>query len=165
VTDPDLKQFIGERYRVAWYEYSAARAAQSAAAGNPALDASDTRVGQLPRLARSAQFLADHMGEVPAMVIPCIEGRPTGRADADAALYGSIVPATWSFMLAARARGLGTAYTTLHLRDEAEVADRLGIPYARYMQAALLPVGYYTGDQFQAATRIPADSVVRWNHW
>jgi nitroreductase len=106
------------------------------------------------------------MGEVPAMVIPCIEGRVDGQSNlAIAGLYGSIVPAAWSFMLAARLRGLGSAYTTLHLKYEQEVAERLGIPFERVTQAALLPVAYYTGDAFRPAERLPVDHLVHWESW
>jgi nitroreductase len=158
VTDPDKKQFIADRYRRAWYAYSAS--------GRPEYSADDPRYAQLPRLMTSAQFLADHMHEVPAMVIPCIEGRVEGRASVNVAgLYGSIIPAAWSFMLAARTRGLGTAYTTLHLRFEKEIAEEVGIPYERYTQAALLPTAYYTGETFSAPERVPLDQIVHWERW
>ncbi|MBV8719432.1 MAG: nitroreductase family protein, partial [Chloroflexi bacterium] len=111
-------------------------------------------------------YLADHMAEVPAMVIPCIEGRVEGSPNmAIAGLYGSIIPAAWSFMLAARLRGLGSAYTTLHLRSEQEIAEALGIPYAQYTQAALLPVAYFTGENFRPVERIPLERITRWDHW
>lgn len=158
VTDPAKKRFIGERYRESWYAYNAAGRAQ--------YPEGDPRREQGPRVQRSAQYLADHMHEVPVMVIPCIEGRADGQVNlAIAGLYGSIVPATWSFMLAARLRGLGSAYTTLHLKYEEEVAREVSIPYERYTQAALLPVGYYTGTDFQPAERIPLASIVHWESW
>src|SRR5438552_18577072 len=108
------------------------------------------------------------MHEVPAMVILCIEGRVDrpGVTNLEiAGLYGSILPAAWSFMLAARARGLGTAWTTLHLRYEKEVAELLGIPYEQYTQAALITVGYFKGDEFKPAERIPMDTIVHWDTW
>lgn len=157
VTDPEKKRFIGERYRDAWYAYYEA--------GRPEYAEGDPRREQAPRLLTSARYLADHMGEVPVMVIPCIEGRVGAGGSGAAALYGSIVPATWSFMLAARLRGLGSAYTTLHLRYEQDVAALLGIPYERYTQAALLPVGYYTGDSFRPAERLPLESIMHWESW
>ena len=74
----------------------------------------------------SAIYLAEHLHEAPVFVIPCIEGRPTNPApSAQAGFYGSILPAAWSLMLALRARGLGSAWTTLHLPYEKEVAARL----------------------------------------
>jgi nitroreductase len=158
VTDADKKRFIGERYRKSWYAY--------AASGRPEYPEGDPRHEQAPRLLTSARYLADHMAEVPAMVIPCIQDRVEGKANMEmAGFYGSILPATWSFMLAARLRGLGTAYTTLHLRYEQEVAEMLGLPYERYTQAALLPVAFYTGHDFQAVPRIPLDSILHVNAW
>jgi nitroreductase len=158
VTDADKKRFIGERYREAWYAYNSTSRAE--------YPQDDPRKAQLPRVVRSAQYLADQMANVPAMVIPCIAGRVDGQSNLSmAGLYGSIVPATWSFMLAARLRGLGTAYTTLHLKYEAEVAEQLGIPFEGFTQAALLPVAYYTGEDFRAAPRIPLESIVHWESW
>ncbi|MBV8952432.1 MAG: nitroreductase family protein [Actinobacteria bacterium] len=158
VTDAAKRQFIGERYRTSWYAY--------AAAGRAQYSADDPRAVRQERLGRSAMYLADHMGEVPVLVIACIEGRVEGANNsAIAALYGSIVPAVWSFMLAARLRGLGSAYTTLHLRYEREIADHLGIPFEQITQAALLPVAYYTGETFRRGDRIPAEKIAHWDHW
>lgn len=159
VTDAEKKRFIGDCYRKSWYAYAAAQP-------RPETPPDAAVLKQVMRVVRSAQFLADRMGDVPAMVIPCLEGRVEGEANlAMAGFYGSIIPATWSFMLAARRRGLGTAYTTLHLQYEREVAEHLGIPYDRYTQAALLPVAYYTGDTFRPADRVPLESIVHWDAW
>lgn len=160
VTDPEKKRRIGALYRDSWYEY--------ASAGRPAYPEGDPRLEQLPRVVTSARYLADHMGEVPVMVIPCHEGRvdlPGTSNNEIAGLYGSILPAAWSFMLAARARGLGTAWTSLHLRYEKEVADLLGIPYETYTQAALITLGYLTGGDLKPAQRIPLDQIVHWESW
>ena len=122
VTDGEKKQFIAERYRKAWYGYNATR---NVATG-PNLTAEEK---QLQRVISSAQYLADHLQDVPVLVIPCIEGRPDDAAPASqAGVYGSILPAAWSLMLALRARGLGSAWTTLHLQSEREIAELLGIP-------------------------------------
>ncbi len=67
-------------------------------------------------------------------------------------------------MLALRARGVGSAWTSLHLPYEQEVAEVLGIP-ANITQAALLPVAYYLGDDFQPAYRVPARTLTYWDHW
>ena len=160
VTDQAKKRAIGDWYRESWYAY--------AAAGRPEYADGDPRRAQQPRVISSAQYLADRMGDVPVMVIPCIEGRVDGPSTSNlaiAGLYGSILPAAWSFMLAARARGLGTAWTTLHLKYEREVAGLLGIPYQNITQAALITVGYFTGEDFKPAERIPLDTVVRWDSW
>jgi nitroreductase len=118
-----------------------------------------------PRLFASAAYLAEHLHEVPVHLIPCIEGRvERASPSAQASRYGSILPATWSLMLALRARGLGTAWTTLHLRYEREVAQLLGIP-EQITQAALLPVAYFTGTEFKPGKRIPARERTYWNAW
>jgi nitroreductase len=78
---------------------------------------------------------------------------------------GSIIPAAWSFMLAARARGLGSVWTTFHLRREREAAEPLRIPFEAVMQAALIPVAYTVGTDFQAAARHPLDTMVHWDWW
>ncbi len=160
VTDADKKQIIGELYRKSWYAY--------AASGRQKYAEDDLRREQLPRVASSAQYLADRMHEVPVMVIPCIEGRVDrpGASNLDmAGLYGSILPAAWSFMLAARDRGVVGSWTTLHLRYEREVAELLGIPHERYTQAALLALGFSTGGEFKPAQRIPLDGIVHWEKW
>jgi nitroreductase len=160
VTDADKKRAVGELYKKSFGIY--------AASGRPQYEREDPRRKQFPRVASSAQYLADRMHEVPAMVIPCIEGRVDvpGASNLEiAGVYGSILPAAWSFMLAARARDLVTAWTTLHLRYERETAQILGIPYERYMQAALITVGYHTGGEFKPAERIPLDKIVHWDEW
>ena len=160
VTDPAKKRVIADHYRTAWYDYSGA--------GRPEYAEDDPRRTQQPRVISSAKYLADRFHEVPAMVIPCIEGR-VDRAGtpniAIAGVYGSIIPAAWQFCLAARLRGLGTAYTTLHLRFEREVSELLGIPYDTVTQSCLLTVGYYTGEEFKAAERIPLEGITHWDSW
>lgn len=114
----------------------------------------------------SAQYLADHMGEVPVLVIPCLEGRVDNLPSfASASLWGSLFPAAWSFMLAARDRGLGTCWTTLHLMHEQAVADILGIPFADVAQGLLTPVAYTTGTDFRPAPRSNLDEVIHVDGW
>jgi len=118
------------------------------------------------RVVSSAVYLAEHLHEVPVHVIPCVRGRPDCRVLAyDASTFGSILPATWSFMLAARARGLGTCWTTLHLLAEEEAADVLGIPFDSVAQVALIPVAYYTGSRFGMAERDSLETRVHWQRW
>jgi len=97
--------------------------------------------------------------------VPCIEGRVESLPQfAQASVYGSILPAVWSLMLALRSRGLGSAWTTIHLIHEKEAAAILGIPDT-WTQAALLPIAYFTGTDFRPARRLPLASVVSWNRW
>ena len=78
---------------------------------------------------------------------------------------GSILPGAWSFMLAARERGLGTALTTIHLMHEQEAAEVLGIDYDNYTQCALVTCGYTLGTDFKPANRPPVESVLHWDTW
>jgi nitroreductase len=118
------------------------------------------------RMRAGVRFLGEHLQDVPVHVLPCVTGRLDGLpVIAQAALWGTIAPATWSFMLAARERGLGTVWTTFHLGYEAEAAEILGIPYAEVTQTALIPVGYTKGTDFKPAPRESLDSFARWNRW
>ena len=159
ISDPGKKRAIAEHYARSWGAYSAQRP--------PRYAEGDVRGAQLPRIVSSSQYLADHMHEVPWLLIPCVRGRlPEGASVAEqAGLWGSILPAFWSFMLAARARGLGTAWTTLHLVYERECAEILGIPFERYTQAGLTPIAYSRGQDFKPAPRLPLDPVTHWDSW
>jgi nitroreductase len=100
------------------------------------------------------------------MLIPLVEGRLEGTGVMlQASAWGSILPAVWSFMLALRERGLGSAWTTLHLAHEREVAELLGIPYDTYTQAGLFPVAYTEGTEFKRAKRLPLDDIIHFNTW
>ncbi|MBI1180510.1 MAG: nitroreductase [Alphaproteobacteria bacterium] len=169
VTDKEKKARIGEYYRQAYEVYRT----MPAAIHNLHKDSPDTKlVDSQSRSASSADFLGENMGRVPAMLIPCITGRTDGPLPpglspvvAQAPTFGSIIPAVWSFMLAARARGIGTAWSTLHLMHEKEVAVLLGIPYEQVMQVALIPIGYTKGTDFKPAYRPPLETVLHVNAW
>ena len=90
------------------------------------------------------------------------EGKPNALT---ASMFGSIIPAAWSFMLAARSRGLGTVWTTFHLVHEEEVARILGIPYDEVTQVALIPVAYTIGTEFKPGKRKPLDTMLHWERW
>ncbi|NQY55865.1 MAG: nitroreductase family protein [Ilumatobacteraceae bacterium] len=117
------------------------------------------------RVIDSATFLVDHLADVPALVLALRLDRPEGGSPGQAAgFYGSVLPGVWSFQMAARARGIGSAWTTFHLEHEAEIAELLGIP-PTVSQVCLLPVAYYTGDTFTPAPRRPAADVTYLNRW
>ncbi|GHO42429.1 nitroreductase family protein [Ktedonospora formicarum] len=160
ITDPTQRKALADLYRKGWETNKAFIEEHTAAALAGDQAAMYTRVGA------SALYLLDHLHEVPVHVIPCIEGRiKDAPVIQQAGQWGSIMPATWSFMLAARSRGLGTSLTSYHLFFEREAADVLGIPYERIMQTALIPVAYALGDTFKPATRKPLDEVIHWNRW
>ncbi len=147
IRDPEKKEALAEIYRRAGGAYLA-EAAKTTDAGT-----------QTGRVMDSANFLAQKLGEVPVMVIPMIIGRlDDDSTNSAAGLFGSIIPAMWSFQLALRSRGLGSCYTTLHLGHEKEAAELLGIP-DHMSQAGLLPVAYTKGTDFKPADREPVEQI------
>ncbi|HEX9234796.1 MAG TPA: nitroreductase family protein [Actinomycetota bacterium] len=168
VTDEDKRAVVAEAYRKGIGPYLEAMS-RFARVRTPS--------GQ--RVFESAEYLGEVIDQVPVLVIPCALGRPEGMRpffeamgmDPNTALnvtasglYGSIWPAVWSFMLALRSRGLGSALTTMHLAFEHEVGEALGIPDT-VTQVGLLPVAYYTGETFRPAKRRPVEQVTYWNGW
>ncbi|MGZ4715298.1 MAG: nitroreductase family protein [Acidimicrobiales bacterium] len=120
---------------------------------------------QTRRVYERARDLAEVLHRVPVMVIPCIERRVDNAPTIiTATAYGSILPAAWSFLLALRARGLGSTWTTLHLAREQEAAELLGIPDT-VTQVALFPVAYTIGDDFKPAARPPVEAITHWDDW
>jgi nitroreductase len=111
----------------------------------------------------SVNHLLAHLDEVPVHVIPCVEAK--ANPERGCAHWGSVIQAAWSFMLAARCRGLGTAWTTAHLQFEREAAELLGIPYDDVMQAALIPVAYTIGTGFKPGQRKPLETMLHWDSW
>ncbi len=164
VTDAQQRQDLADVYRKGWALYREHRMAGRA--NLPGAEVTPEAMATLGKILRSAIYLAERMHEVPVLVVPCIQGRPEGlSATAQAGFWGSILPAAWSFMLAARSRGLGSSWTTVHLYFEQEAADVLGIPFEKVTQAALLPVAYTLGTDFKPASREPLDSVLHWDKW
>ncbi|MFD6065183.1 nitroreductase family protein [Rhodococcus wratislaviensis] len=149
LTDSSIKQKVADYYALAYAAYAATL---------PAGDATHKRV------ASSAQLLADRMGQSPVLVLGVIdtgEELPSGN---QAGVWGSLLPAAWSLSLALRARGLGSAWTTLHLAYEREIATLLGIPKTAH-QGVLLPVAYTKGTDFKPAGRKPLDDVLHIDRW
>ncbi|MEE6177904.1 nitroreductase family protein [Mycobacterium sp. 050134] len=129
----------------------------------------DIRDAQLDAVAESARYLADHLHEVPVLMVPCLKGRPDNQtAGVTANFWGSLLPAVWNFMLALRSRGLGSAWTTFHIiwpDSERRAAEILGIPYDEYSQGGLFPIAYTKGTTFRPAKRLPAEQFLHWNTW
>ena len=160
VTDAAKRAKLAEIYRRAWEIYRTLPNFAGASTGDAERDATQERV------VSSAQYLADHLGDAPVHVIPCITGRVDGQPSiASASVWGSLLPAAWSFCLAARARGLGTSWTTLHLMFEQEAADVVGIPFDTIAQGALLPVAYTKGTDFKPGPRVALDPILHVDSW
>jgi nitroreductase len=162
VTDPQQRQALAAIYRK-----GAARYVElMAPVFQQRMASSEQDARTLARIIDSGQYLIEHLHEVPVHVIPCIQGRTEHLPIiAQAARWGSIMPAAWSFMLAARSRGLGSSLTSFHLFFEQEAAQVLGIPYEEVMQAGLIPVAYTLGTEFKPAARKPLESVLHWDRW
>lgn len=163
VRDPEGKRFIQQRYKRAWDLY--------AQANLEALAKSPLPPEQVParlRMARAASEMADHLHEAPVLLLVCMMPRPEFLLAQEAhrspaALYASIYPAVQNILLAARAVGLGSVLTTLHLLYEDEIKQRFGIPQ-EVETVALLPLGFPKG-KFGPVTRRPVEEVTYWEHW
>jgi len=160
VEDADKKKALADVYRVSSTPYLSLP--------KPKYGEGDIRGERIAFVTDSAVYLADHLHEVPVMLIPCLEGRPDNApAGMSASFWASLFPAAWSFMLALRSRGLGSTWTTLHLLGDGErqAAEILGIPYEKYSQGGLFPIAYTKGTDFRPAKRLPVEDVVHWDHW
>jgi nitroreductase len=159
VDDPAKREALAEIYRRAFAHY------RTFAAGSPDSDGDQSLAAR--RVFASAEHLAENLHRAPYLVVTALDGRCEDLGDPyrQSAFWGGIMPATWSFMLAARARGLGTAWTSMHLQFEEEAAAVLGIPFATVTQACLTPVAHTVGTDFKPAHRKPLESVLHWNGW
>ena len=162
VTDPDQRAALAKLYQQGWELYTQMEGnVQTAYKG-----VDEDRISQQSRVLDSATYLAQNFEKVPVMMIPILPGRFEGLPSmASAAMLGSILPGAWSFMLAARERGLGTAWTTIHLMFEEQAAEILGIDYQSYTQCALITCGYSKGTTFKPAKRPPLETVLHWDRW
>ncbi len=169
IDDPVKKQGLADIYRAAMSDF-VNRPRTSAPEDN--IDRSDAAS---KRVTESVMHLAAHIHEVPVLCVPLVAGRTDGNgagAQADrtntfwqASRWGSVIPALWSLMLALRSRGLGSAWTTLTLLREQEVAELLGFEYDKWMQAGLFPIAYTKGTDFAITPRKPAAEVMAWNSY
>lgn len=158
VEDEDKKKAIADIYRTNATPYLAMEKPEHG----------DMRDDQRNAVFSSASFLNENMEKAPVLLIPCLEGRPDGApAGMSASYWGSLLPAVWSFMLALRNRGLGSAWTTLHLLGDGEkqAAEVLGIPFDKYAQAGLFPIAYTKGTDFKKAKRLPAEQFAHFDTW
>ena len=155
VMDPEKRKAIGEIY----------------ARGKAFIDQAKAQIQegdvQTHRVYDSAEWLLDHLGEAPALVIPCLEGRLPDEAPpaAAAGAYGSIYPAMWNAMLAARGHGVGASLTSAMLFKWPEISAVLEIPEDEgWNFAGCVTMGYPTG-RWGVAPRRPAHEVANRNTW
>ena len=160
ITDPEKRKAIAELYSRSFKLY-----AKESAAAAPKLPPTDPRSQRMMKVVTSAVYLAENLHRVPMFILTLLEGR-VEKADvlAQASFYGSSLPAAWSLMMALRANGIGSAWTTLHLRYEKEAAEILGIP-DNYTQTCLLPVAYFKGEDFRPAKRVPVEQLTYLDNW
>jgi nitroreductase len=163
VRDEAKRQAIGDIYRQCFDIY---RSMDGVYAGSIKKDTEADQHQQM-RVTESAEYLAENMGQAPVLVIACskggrVENVPAMRA---ASGMGNVLPAMWSFMLAARARGLGTCWTTVGLMMEEQIADVVGIPFGEVQQACLTPLAHTIGTNFKPAGRPDPDTIIHWDTW
>lgn len=166
-TEPAIRRSVADVYCKAVAPYNA---------GGPVPDrylggvfeqsaSEESRMQNLGRIFDGSIFLADHLPEVPALIVPCVEGRPPAVGSTLASLYGSIIPAAWSLCLALRSRGLASLWTTVHISHEEEMAEALGLP-PNLTQVALIAVGYLKGEDLKVGKRRRSvDDCIHWNRW
>jgi len=156
IDDPATKLAAAEIYRGAIDSFASRPGPREVDYSTPAAQ----------RISVSVAHLRDNLERVPVLVVPAVKGRfETDALFMQASRWGSILPAVWSFMLALRGRGLGSAWTTIHLHREREMAELLGIPQGEWTQAGLFPVAYTIGTDFKPAERGSVADVVSWNTW
>jgi nitroreductase len=160
VEDPATKKAIADVYRANFDEYRNTPGA--------VYKEGDSRGERMELVRDSAGYLSDNFHRVPLMMIPCMWGRlDNASVVMGAGGWGSLLPAVWSFMLALRERGLGSAWTTIHLMNDGEqqVAELLGIPFDKVCQGGLFPIAYTIGTDFKPAKREPLDRILHWDRW
>jgi nitroreductase len=156
VDDPELRRRIGEEYRrITVPAVVPMRDAKLAAGDHAGV-----------RISESILYLADHMGEVPVLVIPCFDFRvgPSTPLAWTSRMFGSIYPAVWSFQLALRSRGLGSVFTNAHLLDDTRIGQLLHVP-DNFTQTCLIPVAHTIGTDFRPSRRRPVEETILWNGW
>ena len=167
VTDAAKRAKLAEHYRKGSEVYLAGKTglSRTGVSVGQGYAADDPRAKQMNAVVKSAVYLIENIAKVPVHVIACIEGRFLQEdLFTQASMYGSILPAAWSFMLALRARGVASAWTTFNLLHEKEMGELLGIPPS-YTPTVYLPVAWLKGGDVHAAKRLPSTSLTYWNDW
>jgi nitroreductase len=157
VDDPDTRAEMAAIYRRGLADHLALDPGTRSA---PTVDDRQAQIGA------SVQHLVEHLHQVPVLVVATVAGRMEGASTFDqASRWASVQPTIWNLMLALRLHGLGSAWTTLHLHREVEMAELLGIPHAEVTQAGLFPVAHTIGTDFRPASRRLARECTHWGRW
>jgi nitroreductase len=118
------------------------------------------------KITASAMALTEKLDDIPAYLIPLMPGTVEGRnAVEQAAMWGSIIQAVWSFMLALRERGLGSLWATVSTRRAIEIFDLLGVPQGEFTMVGTFPIAYTVGTDFKRAPRKPLSEVLTYNRF
>lgn len=158
VDDADTRVAMADIWRAGAADLGAAAAASAVPARPPA--------ERQPEIMESVSWLNEHLHEVPVLVVATVDGRPDGASMfTQATMWGSVLPAVWSFMLALRSRAMGSCWTTVHLERERDMAELLGIPIDDVTQVGLFPVAYTVGTEFKPGARTASADTIRWNRW
>ena len=152
VDDPEIKAQLGPIYRECMSTLWATIYKERIETANATPD--DPESVEMLKIQRSAQHLADHFEAYPLLLFSFTQFD-----------QGSICPATWSAMLAARAEGVGSAWTSVFLFQLDRVLDILGVPKDQGWQfSSCVTFGYPTG-RWGVAARRPAHEVAFRNRW
>lgn len=143
VTEPEIKQQIADIYCEVMTEIGKSRGVT---------------------LKPTHNALMARLHEMPCMVFVFAIGEPSPEVSGQVGFFGSILPAAWSLMLAMRARGIGTTWTSLLTSRHDEIAKILGVP-AGVTQTVMLPAAYTLGARLKKAERLPAADVMFWERW
>jgi nitroreductase len=159
VDDPDVKRQLADIYGEVFDSFESSTPSAD-------YDETDTRAQRKAAVNESAKYLRDHLHEVPVMLLAYQLGRPEDLPlGSQPGWWGSVIPAVWSFMLALRARGMGSVWTTMTCRREDDVAKVLGVDAGQHRLVGLFPIAYTVGTDFKPAPRVDPGGVIRWNHW
>jgi nitroreductase len=161
VTEEERRSALGDAYRDAFALYRESNGYIGK------VDKGDADLNeQQQRTAASAEHLAENFHRAPAIVLACTHGRVDGKPTFRAInLAASVHPGMWSFMLAARLRGLGTCWTSVSLADERRTAEIVGVPHEHVTICAITPVAFTIGATFKPAQRPDPDEVIHWEVW
>jgi nitroreductase len=110
-----------------------------------------------------ARHLVEHLGEAPVLIFVCGNNVYPPNGPQEHMMYSAVFAAAQNVMVAARASGLGAAYTTFQLGSEDHIKARLAIPSETRI-CVTIPVGW-PGRRYGALTRKPMESVVHHDRW